>query len=195
MRNRRDAALKYITRYISSVDASEEGAMSIHESNHHLSRPSESTEPTEHFIQGQLFDPDLLTDFIRVEGSLRADPIPGMSLADVLIVASSADPDVRCLAAASRWNSDARVQRLLAVDSDEWVVRAFIDATDPGLEACRLIIAGPHVSCRQALAQHNLCRELLERLAVDSDAETRASARATLARRRAAAATPLTEAA
>ena len=161
--------------------------MSIHEPHHHLSRPSE-------FIQGQLFDPDLLTDFIRVEGSLRADPIPGMSLSDVLAVASNADPDVRCLAVASRWNGDARVQRLLAVDSDEWVVRAFIDATDPGVEACELIIAGPHVSCRRVLAQRNLRGELLERLAVDSDAETRTAARATLARRRAAAA-PLTEAA
>ena len=133
--------------------------------------------------QGQLFDPDRLVDPIHVEGGLRPDPLAGAGLRDVLALAQAPDAETRCAAAASRWNWDVRVQRLLAGDVDERVVLALLDATDPYVEACELIIDGPHVAARRVLAERNLRTELLQRLAVDRDAEARASARATLARR------------
>ena len=72
---------------------------------------------------------------IHVEGSLRPDPLAGATLADVRAYAVDPDRTLRLAAAASRWNVDARVQRVLACDPDEEVVLALLDDVDPGVEA------------------------------------------------------------
>ena len=60
---------------------------------------------------------------------------------------------------------------------------ALLDAVDVGVEACELIIAGPHVEARRVLAARNLRTELLERLAADADPQTAERAASTLAER------------
>ena len=112
------------------------------------------------------------------------DPLSGASVTDVLAFAVDPDVETRLWAAASRWNCDPRVQRLLAADPDEGVVLALLDNVDPGEEAARLIIEGPHVAARRVLAASNLPTELLELLAADVDPVASETARRTLAGRR-----------
>ena len=106
-----------------------------------------------------------LFDAAAYAGGRFEDPLAGWPLADVRAFAIDVDLDVRLAAAASRWNWDARVQRVLATDPDERVVLALLDHVDPYVDVCELIIAGPHVAARRELAGRNLRTELLERLA------------------------------
>ena len=125
-------------------------------------------------------------DTVRVEGAYPVgyvDRFEGRSLTDVRALAIDPDPEVRFAAASSRWNVDARLQRVLATDPDERVVLALLDRVDPYVDVCQLIIAGPHVDARRELARRNLRRELLELLADDVDPTASAAAAAELARR------------
>lgn len=111
------------------------------------------------------------------------DKVAGWELADVRALAIDPDPSVRIVAAASCWNWDVRLQRVLATDPDERVVLALLDQVDPGFEVCELIIAGAHATARRELAGRNLRDELLERLAFDTDPIASATATRTLGRR------------
>ena len=132
---------------------------------------------------------------VRPDGVPRADerrPAPGSVVGrDVCELAKDSDPEVRMEAAASRWNWDLRLQRVLATDPDERVVRALLDHVDLTLEVFELIVGGRHVRLRRELAwRSDLRTELIERLAADDDRITRGRAASELARRAAAAGYP-----
>jgi len=142
-------------------------------SHHH---PSTSTELR--LLQGRLFDP---ADF---PARRRNDPLEGWPLVDVRALAIDPDVDVRVAAAASRWNWDGRLQRVLATDPDKRVVMALLDHVDPCAEICELIIDGPHVRARRELAGRNLPTTLLLALSHDADADAAKAALKTLTHRR-----------
>ena len=102
-------------------------------------------------------------DTISCHGGLRPDPLPDASLTDVRAFAIDPHVEVRMRAAASRWNVDVRVQRVLASDDDEQVVLALLDHVDPYRDVVEVIIDGPHVAARRELAGRNLPTELLVR--------------------------------
>ena len=115
---------------------------------------------------------------------LPEDPLAGWSLTDVRAMAIDPEPTSRYLAAQSRWNWDVRVQAVLATDPDSAVVMTLLNNVDPGVEACELIIGGPHVMARRELARRNLRTELLALMVKDTDDSVRTMVQATLERRR-----------
>jgi hypothetical protein len=127
-----------------------------------------------HHIQLRLFA------LSEVDPRVHVDDLARMSLTDVKAFALDPDVQMRLLAARSRMNLDAGLQRILATDPDERVVLTFISSVDPGIEACELIIAGPHVRARQDLGRRNLTTDLLQLLASDSDPTTSGLARVRL---------------
>ncbi len=135
------------------------------------------TASTEQYLQLWLFDASAYS------GRGVEDPLAGWTLPDVRAFAIDVELEIRLAAAASRWNVDARLQQVLAVDPDEEVVLALLDHVDPCVEAVERIVAGPHVAARRELARRNLRTELLERLARDADPVASGAARSTLARR------------
>lgn len=90
---------------------------------------------------------------------------------------------VRAACAANPFVIDVDIQLALAGDAEAVVVHALLDHTDPYLDVCEVIIAGPHASARKRLAFRNLRTGLLERLAVDSHRAVATAAQATLAHR------------
>ena len=136
-------------------------------------------------VQLTLFDP---TEYLV---PTNVDPLPGLSLRDVCKLAKDSDPEVRMKVAASHWNWDVRLQRVLATDPDERVVRALLDHVDLSSEVFELIVGGRHVRLRRDLAWcSDLPTELIERLAADDDRITRGRAASELASRAAAAGYP-----
>jgi hypothetical protein len=119
----------------------------------------------------------------EVDPHVYVDDLSGMSLTNVKAFALDPDVQMRLLAARSRMNIDTGLQRILATDPDERVVLALLSSVDPGVEACELIIDGPHIHARRDLARRNLTSALLEPLAGDPDPLTRRLAQATLERR------------
>jgi hypothetical protein len=130
-----------------------------------------------HHIQLRLFA------LSEIDLHVYVDDLAGMSLTDVKAFALDPDVQMRVLAARSRMNIDAGLQRILATDPDERVVLALLASVDPGMEACELIIDGPHVLARRDLARRSLVTSLLVKLAQDSDDQARCLAMEQLAAR------------
>jgi hypothetical protein len=128
-------------------------------------------------VQLRLFAPSEVTPDVFV------DELDGYSLSDVKAFAIDPDLSMRRLAASSKWNIDANLQRTLCADPDEGVVMTLLSQVDPSMEMCDVIIDGPHVCARRDLARRNLRTEILARLAGDVDATTSALASARLAER------------
>ncbi len=138
-----------------------------------------------HPLQLRLFDD---TEY---SGGRYKDPLADWPLSCVRALAIDPDLEMRLTAAASRWNWDVRLQRVLATDPDQRVVLALLDHVDPYVEVSELIIAGPHEAARRELAGRNVRTTLLERLADDPDPITRATALRALAQRAGLAAEPV----
>jgi dual specificity phosphatase 3 len=126
--------------------------------------------------QLELFDPYLYST-VACE-----DHRAGLSLTDIRALALDPDPAIRQVAACSPWCVDGGLQLVLASDPDESVVWSLLGTIDPGVEACGMIIDGPHVAVRRHLAGRKLRPELLERLALDTDPVVAEAARQSLHR-------------
>jgi hypothetical protein len=115
--------------------------------------------------------------------TIAADLAAFGSLAMLRRMVRHEDPSVRFAAAHNSFAMDADVQVVLAGDVDEQVVLALIANFDPGLEACRVMVAGPHLRVKRILARRNLRDELLEILARDDNRSIARAARRQLDRR------------
>ena len=128
-------------------------------------------------IQLRLFAPS------DVDQHVFVDDLAGMSLIDVKAFALDPDVTLRRLAARSRMNLDAGLQRILCTDPDESVVLELLSQVDPTVEMCSLIIDGPHVNARRNLARRHLTTDILRTLTRDEDDAVRELSESTLTTR------------
>jgi hypothetical protein len=141
--------------------------------NHRQSNTAVSAE----YLQLRLFKLGNIDPYVFV------DELEGWSLTNVKALALDPDVKIRQLAALSKMNLDAGLQRTLCTDPDESVVLTLLSRIDPTVQMVHLIAAGPHIQARRNLARRNLMTPLLELLAEDNDATTRELAQARLVTR------------